>query len=340
LAATGEHGSTRAGKAYRLRSAIWSAALIPFVFLPYRWLWISCGLGATPIVVARHVRWSALVRRDGTLVIGSVVVLVVRTALDPAWWVPWIGVLVFVCAGRTRGWWLGKRPVAAICVLWMTSVAVLWRPDIWRLAADGDRRVDPDAVLVCAGDSLTSGLTPGSDADTYVAHLRKALGCTVVNAGAPSDRVGDLLARLDKDVLSRSATATLVFIGGNDYLDGTSRREFARQLDQVASRIADSGSKIIIVEVPSGIIWNPYAGVYRKVAHRYNAFLVPESRLRWWYTVELLARDHLDHPLTLDGIHLSPVGAEKVAEWLEPYVARVLAESENAAGLLHGRVQE
>jgi lysophospholipase L1-like esterase len=173
-----------------------------------------------------------------------------------------------------------------------------------------------------------------------VAHLRGALGCTVVNAGAPSDRVGDLLARLDEDVLSKNATATLIFIGGNDYFDGTSRGEFARQLDQVASRVADTGSKIVMVEVPSGIIWNRYAGIYRKVAHRYSALLVPESRLRWWYMVELLARDRLEHPLTLDGIHLSPVGAAEVAEWLEPYVAGALMESETAAGLLRDWVQE
>ena len=82
-------GSGRA----RHRSAIWTALLIPFVFLPYRWLWLPCALAATILVVpSRHSRHE-VVRRHGTLVLGSVAVLVLQTALDPAWWVPWFAVM-------------------------------------------------------------------------------------------------------------------------------------------------------------------------------------------------------------------------------------------------------
>jgi hypothetical protein len=34
----------------------------------------------------------------------------------------------------------------------------------------------------------------------------------------------------------------------------------------------------------------------------------------------MLIRDWLPHPMTLDGIHLSPHGATVVAGWLRPYV--------------------
>jgi lysophospholipase L1-like esterase len=61
------------------------------------------------------------------------------------------------------------------------------------------------------------------------------------------------------------------------------------------------------------------------VANKYGAVLVPESWLRWWFSIELVACDRLAEPLTLDGIHLSPAGATKVANWLEPYVRRALA---------------
>src|SRR5262249_16601756 len=100
--------------------------------------------------------------------------------------------------------------------------------------------------------------------------------------------------------------------------------EFARALDGVVGRIRAAGARVVLVEVPTGIVWNPYAGIYRQVASRYDAILVPESRLRLWFSLELLARDHLSEPLTIDGIHLSPSGAQRVAEWLEPYLRSAL----------------
>jgi len=170
----------------------------------------------------------------------------------------------------------------------------------------------------------------GSDEETYVARLREALPCQVLNAGRASDRTASLRARLQKDVLSHSPTVVLIFIGGNDYLDDTPRRKFAEQLDNLVGRVVSGGARVVLVEVPSGIVWNPYAGVYRNVASRYGVILVPESKLRLWFSVELLARDSLAQPLTIDGIHLSPGGAAKVAQWLKPYVLAAFTGLDNA----------
>ena len=188
----------------------------------------------------------------------------------------------------------------------------------------GAHTPDPSAVLVCAGDSLTSGVDSNNDSQTYVARLRQDLGCTVVNAGFPGDTVGQLLLRLDRDVLAKRPTTVLVFIGGNDSLGATPRHQFAQELDAVVSRIKATGAGVVLVEVPCGIVWNSYAGVFRKTASRHGAVLVPETWLRWWLSIELLLHDRLADPLTLDGIHLSPAGATKIAEWLKPYVTPCL----------------
>jgi len=269
-------------------------------------------------------RLSDVIRRDGTLIIGSVVVLVVRTGLDPMWWLPWIGAFLLVCWLRSRSWGSRGIGIAAVAMVWIASVCLLLRPS-WLDWMGSRGHIDPSAVLVCAGDSLTSGVDPHSDADRYVARLRERLGGRVINAGVAGDRTSDLLARLDADVLSRRPTSVLVFIGGNDYLGGTPRREFADQFEALVSRIAATGTKLVIVEVPSGLVWNPYAGIYRRTAQRHGAVLVPDSRLRWWYTLELLARRCLNEPLTTDGIHLSPTGATHVADWLAPHVTEALA---------------
>ncbi len=320
-------GVRDAPKRRRWRSGVWTALLVPFLFLPYRWLWVPCGLAGMVLAWPTSRRWSEVMHRDGTLIVGSVVVLVLRTALDPAWCLPWVAVFASLWWLRSRSWWSTKLALPTVAVVWFASVALLLRPTSWPFRSRSGWDVPSEAVLVCAGDSLTSGLTPGSDDGTYVARLRERLGCTVINAGVAGNRTGDLLARLSKDVLSRRPTAVLLFIGGNDYLDGTPRRKFAAHFEEVVSRLAASDTRLVIVEVPSGLIWNPYAGICRRAARRNAAILVPESRLRWWYCLELLGARYLADSLTTDGVHLSPTGAAKVADWLAPYVIRALGET-------------
>ncbi|HEY3243503.1 MAG TPA: GDSL-type esterase/lipase family protein [Phycisphaerae bacterium] len=308
----------------RWRSWAWTVLLFPFLVLPYRWLWVPCGLAASILVFHPRRTWRELLAWDHTLIVGSVFVLLARTGMDPAWWLPWLGVLMAI--GIARRFVRDRRRwrVAAIMIVWVASIAVLTRPTGQLMRSV--HNVPRNAVLVCAGDSLTAGVDPTSDSGTYVARLRERLGCTVINAGAVNDKVGDLVGRLDKDVLRRHPTAVLLFIGGNDYLNETPRGRFAQELDRVAARIRASGAMLILVEVPSGIVWNPYAGVYRRVAARYGAELIPESHLRWSLSVEFVARPMLSDPFTSDGIHLSAGGARQVADWFEPYVRRALTD--------------
>jgi lysophospholipase L1-like esterase len=306
----------------RLRSAGESLFLLPFLLLPYRWLWLPCGLAAAMLVRPGTQSVREIVARDGTLIVGSMIVLLLRTFFDLTWWLPSIGVLAGLLLLRgSRAWRPGLGYALAPAAM-IAAFLLLLRPDAYMVSTRNEHSVPKDLTIVCAGDSLTSGVKPGTDEGTYVASLRDRFGCTVVNAGVANDRTADLLARLDRTVLSHHPDVVLLFIGGNDFLDGTPRSQFAEHLDAIAGRISAFGAKLVIVEVPSGIIWNRFAGVYRQVARRYNAVLVPETPLRLWYSIELLVRDRLSEPLTIDGIHLSPAGAARVADWLAPYLAR------------------
>lgn len=316
--------STAESRKPRSRSLLWTFLLIPFVFLPYRWLWLPCALGATALLWPSRCEKTGGLRRDGTLIVGSVLVLILRTALDPAWWLPWIVVMAMLYVVRCRTRWTATRAAYVIPFAWLAAMILLWRPSLDILIAHSGGEVGSEAVLACAGDSLTSGLSTRSDDDTYVARLRERFPCAVLNAGVAANRAADLYERLDKTVLSRKPSVVLVFIGGNDYLDGTPRSVFAEQLDRVVAKVAASGVRIVLVEVPTGIVVDPYAGVYRSVAKRYGAILVPETQLRLLFTVELLFRSRLREPMTIDGIHLSRAGAAKVADWLEPYLRRAL----------------
>ena len=312
-------------RASRRLSAVWTALLVPFLFLPYRWLWLPCAVAATVIMLPSRRGRTQVFYSNATLIFGPVLLLIIRTALDLGWWLPWLAVMGLWVWLRGRPWWSRKTGAAAVPLVWASAFVLLARPDLARLWNEPTGLIRSEAVLVCAGDSLTSGVDLRSDAQTYVARLRSHLPCTVINAGVGGNRAADLLKRIERDVLSQRPAAVLVFIGGNDYLDGTPRGQLAAALDAIVARIVGTGARVVLVEVPSGIIWNPYAGVIRDVANKYGAVLVPESWLRWWFSIELVARDRLAEPLTLDGIHLSPAGATKVANWLEPYLRRALA---------------
>ncbi len=304
-----------------LRSFACTLFLIPFLFLPYRWLWLPCFLGAWFLARPNRQGLRELLARDGSLIVGGLVVLLVRAAFDYAYWMPWIAFIAMVGVLRTRsGWspWMGHTLRLLGLIL---AVILLLRPSVGQNRPWMEGLSRRKVTVVCAGDSLTSGVKPGDDAQTYVARLRGCSRGPVINAGVANDRTADLLLRLDRTVLVHKPQIVLLFIGGNDYLDGTPRSQFADAFEKIAARVAATGAKLVIVEVPTGIIWNPYAGIYRRIARKYSAILVPETRLRMWYSIELLCRDRLAEPLTIDGIHLSPTGASRVAEWLEPYLA-------------------
>ncbi len=315
------------GNRHNRRSILWTTLLVPLLFLPYRWLWFPCGLAATLLIAQRNRSLKEIFHRDGTLIVGSLLVLLIRTALDPVWWLPWFAIVLFILWFRRQPWCSRRLATAGIILIWPVAFGLLTRPSLSLPFNPHNTSIGTDSILVCAGDSLTSGVKLGTDDDTYVACLRETLPGRVINAGVANDRTADVLARLDRDVLVHKPTVVLLFVGGNDYLGGTPRNLFADNMENAAARIVATGSKLVMVEVPTGIIWNPYAGIYRSVARRHGAILVPESRLRCWYSLELLARPYLPNPLTIDGIHLSPTGARNVAQWLEPYLRLALNAS-------------
>ncbi len=72
--------------------------------------------------------------------------------------------------------------------------------------------------VVAFGDSLTKGkgASPGQD---FPSELSRETGISIVNAGVIGDQTGDVLLRLDRDVLSLNPQWVIVFLTGNDFLD-------------------------------------------------------------------------------------------------------------------------
>lgn len=194
--------------------------------------------------------------------------------------------------------------------------------------------------IVFLGDSITqAGVKPQG----YVTKLSEAikaahpdLGIETFGAGISGNKVPNLQARLDKDVLAKKPTLVFIYIGINDVwhwkMDkegkllggGTTKEIFESGLKDIIAKINAVGARVILC-TPSVIgekhdgsnerdaMLEEYSAISRKVASDTNSQLVD---LRKAFIDHLKANNPDNLPkgiLTGDGVHLNPKGNAFVA---------------------------
>ncbi len=198
--------------------------------------------------------------------------------------------------------------------------------------------------VVFLGDSITeAGVGPTG----YVTLIADALkqrhrntAIEVIGAGISGNKVPDLQARLEKDVLSHKPNLVVIYIGINDVWHslsgkGTSIEQFESGLADLISRIHVAGSKVILC-TPSVIgesrsgsndldaKLDEYSAVSRKLAPKHGVVLLD---LRQKFIDELQNRNPDDKPngvLTTDGVHLNDAGNQFVKDCMLPLVESVV----------------
>ena len=119
--------------------------------------------------------------------------------------------------------------------------------------------------IIFFGDSITEGgrdrSDPASLGEQYVdifynklRNLYEDTSFTVLNRGVSGDRIADLAARLDADVLSEKPDAVVLLAGVNDVVREYAPGEkfdadaFAASYEDVLKRSRESGAKLIVAE--------------------------------------------------------------------------------------------
>ena len=111
--------------------------------------------------------------------------------------------------------------------------------------------------IVFLGDSITQA---GAGPKGYVSLIRnelnekhKDLGIEVIGAGISGNKVPDLQRRLDRDVLSKSPTIVVIYIGINDVwhgekdpAKGTLPDAFAAGLKDVIEKCRAAGARVVL----------------------------------------------------------------------------------------------
>ncbi len=221
------------------------------------------------------------------------------------------------------------RPVFAVAVLAIAAASARAADAPPVPLMKGDR-------IVFLGDSITQA---GAGPKGFVTLINNALqekhkdlGIEVIGAGVSGNKVPDIQARLERDVLSKKPTVVVIYIGINDVwhgekdpAKGTSKDKYEAGLRDVIQRCQDAGARVVLCtpsvigEKNDGSNTNDmkldeYSDISRAVA---KDLKVPVCDLRKAFT-DYEKASNADNKesgvLTGDRVHLNEAGNKFVAD--------------------------
>ncbi|HEX8550108.1 MAG TPA: SGNH/GDSL hydrolase family protein [Abditibacteriaceae bacterium] len=182
--------------------------------------------------------------------------------------------------------------------------------------------VKPGESIAFLGDSITQfgAQTPGG----YVRLVESGLAAqgvnvTVIPAGLSGNKSNDMLARLEKDVLSKKPTWMALSVGVNDVMHGARGVElepYKANVTAILDRAQEAGVKVVVLTATQ--IGLPVTNPENTKLADYNAFLRETAKARNLPLADLNAamvteqqafeKAGLKRALTGDGVHMNIYG--------------------------------
>lgn len=243
-------------------------------------------------------RESSLARRGMvlSLVIGVLAMAVSSTPLP--WWFYGVAMLVtlfWLATLFTQRW--RKAAAEAMVGVWLLGLLL----EVPYHLTPGVEPVSSRRLMVI-GDSVTAGLGD-AQTETWPRILAWEHDITVQDLS----HVGDTVAAARKRVAETQIDSPLVLleIGGNDVLGSTTPVEFATHLDLLLTQLASPGRQLVMLELPLPPFYHVFGRIQRRLAKKHGVKLVPKRVF-----LSILAGGDA----TLDSIHLSQIGQQKMAD--------------------------
>lgn len=176
-------------------------------------------------------------------------------------------------------------------------------------------------TIVALGDSLTAGFGVRRS-EAFPARLDARLkaagyGVRIANAGLSGDTTAGALARFDFAV-PQGTNGLLLGIGANDMLQGISPATAKLNIEAIIVRAKARGIRVALLGMRAPTNWGAayrtaFDAIYPSLARKHGLSLDP-------FVLEGVA---LNPALNqADGIHPTPVGADRIAARLVPFTAR------------------
>jgi len=164
-------------------------------------------------------------------------------------------------------------------------------------------RLNPDAVILAFGDSLTRG-KGAKDTESYPAVLEKLINRQVINAGVSGELSEDGLKRFP-DVLEKYSPDLLILChGGNNILRKKDLNKMGTNVREMIRLAADRNIPIILLGVPRPGLFLSSAKIYNEIADTTDVVYIED-----------IVPDVLgDKSLKSDIAHPNGDGYKKIAE--------------------------
>lgn len=163
-------------------------------------------------------------------------------------------------------------------------------------------------TIILFGDSLAFGYgaTKGND---MASQLSRKLQKPVINMGVNGNTTGDGLARLNL-VLAQNPGIVIISLGGNDFLRKIDRTTTQTNLEQIITRLQDSGAVVILLGVRDQALFDGALDMFDELSEMYKTGYVPN----------ILAGLVGDRRYMFDAVHPNDTGYARIVERLYPLV--------------------
>ncbi len=213
------------------------------------------------------------------------------------------------------------RGMVGVLTLWLLWLGANWESTQMSHSAH-PKKLDGSRPVVCLGDSLTTGLT---DAEAYPKYLAEMLSSPVINLGRAGITARDALKQLPA-VLEANPQVVIIELGGHDFLRDYGRASTRESLRQIIDACRNAGADVVLCEIPRGFIHDPFRGIERELAHKFDLQLIPDTAIRQLVlrspTFPLSQALGLEN-LSNDGLHPNEAGARYFAQQLRDTLERM-----------------
>lgn len=202
----------------------------------------------------------------------------------------------------------GHRPVLLTAIL----IAMVITVGAWELRWRWTPQVpiEDDGRLIILADSVTAGMEE-REAVRWPELLHEHHPSLVIDDRSKMGAtVGSVLELIEERPLEDGIV--LIEIGGNDLLGDTPLADFERDLDRLLQAASSGGRQVVMFELPLPPSYNAWGLAQRRLASDHRVMLIPKRRF---------ASILLSSATTLDSIHLSQAGHERMARLIEEVLA-------------------
>lgn len=249
-------------------------------------------------------RWKSVIRLG--MILGFLLVVISAAPIPHVFYLVW-AVLALILITQPR--WSATRPGKAICLGSYALIAVIMIVTETAYWFPGRVRLDPARPVYVIGDSITAGITKRG-ITLWPDLLRQKTGLTCINLALPGATLESALAQQTKGIQGKHHTVILE-IGGNDLLGDTDDDAFAANLETLVKALEGPLVTPVMFELPLYPFRNRIGMIQRRIAAEHRIYLIPRRIL-----LAVIRHD----ANTVDGLHLSQLGQEALAEKIQEFI--------------------